>query len=251
MRMTIDRTAPRPLYRQVKQHLQDRLAAGDFPAGTKLASERELTEVLGVSRITVRQALRELVMEGHLQSFPGKGFYPASARRRTGFDINLVRSFTETARSHGQAPDSRLLAAGTAPADADVAALLGVARGEEVHHLVRLRRLDGVPVAISTDWLLAATVPDLLSLDWTVPDRSLYAELKGRYNLTPRSGRTEITARLAAGSEAELLDLSPGAALLMVEQVAFDKAGQVINASRSLQHPELNPLRLEQAAEPG
>lgn len=252
MNMTIDRSDPRPLYQQVKQHLRDRLAAGEFPAGTKLASERELIDMLGVSRITVRQAMRELVFEGLLQSFPGKGFYPAAARPpRHGFEINLIRSFTETARAHGKVPASRLLQAKSEAAPADVAALLGVAPGRRILTLSRLRLIDGAAVSISTDWLVASCVPDLFSLDWSVPDRSLYAELIGRYDLVPRSGRTEITARAATAEEAQLLNMDVGAAVLVVEQVAFDAGGALINASRSVQHPDRNPLRLEQGGERG
>ena len=243
--MTIDRASPLPLYRQVKRHLLDRLGAGDFPQGTKLASERELIERLGVSRITVRQAMRELVMEGHLDSFPGKGFYPAAPRRQS-YEIDLVRSFTDTARAHGAAPSGRLMGAGLIPCPPVAARLTGLAEGAEVMELRRLRLLDGVPVMLSCDWILPDRAPGLLDLDWTVADRSLFAELIGRYGLHPRHGQTEIGARLATAPEAAELALDLPAAVLVVEQVAYDDAGRLINASVAVQHPERFPMKLDQ-----
>lgn len=243
--MIIDRASPLPLYQQVKSHLLDRLTAGDFPQGTKLASERELIERLGVSRITVRQAMRELVMEGHLQSAPGKGFYPAAPRRRS-YEINLVRSFTDTARAHGGRPEGRLLDVGLVPAEAIVAQLLGVSEGTEVVHLRRLRLLDDIPVMLCDDWLLADRVPGLLDLDWSVGDRSLFAELIGRYGVYPRRGHTEIGARLATETEADHLRLVCPAAVLIVDQVAYDADWHLINASTAVQHPDLFPMKLDQ-----
>jgi len=72
---SVSREDVRPLYKQVKDRLLELLADGSVPPMGKLASERELVERYGVSRITVRQAMRELVAEGHLRSHPGKGFY--------------------------------------------------------------------------------------------------------------------------------------------------------------------------------
>ena len=64
----LSREDVRPLYKQVKDRLLEALSDGTVPPMGKLASERELVEKYGVSRITVRQAMRELVAEGHLRS---------------------------------------------------------------------------------------------------------------------------------------------------------------------------------------
>ena len=70
----VTRDDPLPLYKQVKERLLRALDDGTIPPRAKLASERELVELYGVSRITIRQAMTELVLEGHLRSHPGKGF---------------------------------------------------------------------------------------------------------------------------------------------------------------------------------
>src|ERR1700712_3568333 len=118
---SVSRQDIRPLYKQVKDRLLDLLADGSVPPMGKLASERELVERYGVSRITVRQAMRELVSEGHLRSHPGKGFY-ATGQSAKAFELELLRSFTATAERHGYKPGGRLLGSNIIAAEDKLAA---------------------------------------------------------------------------------------------------------------------------------
>jgi GntR family transcriptional regulator len=242
----VSRQDVRPLYKQVKDRLLETLSDGSLPPMGKLASERELVEQYGVSRITVRQAMRELVAEGHLRSHPGKGFYATGRSSAQAFELELLRSFTATAIRHGLVPGGRLISGEIVPADAALSASLSVHPGEPVVALRRLRLLDGQPVAIAEDWIEARKVPGLLSLDWQSGNRSLYDELRGRYRLNPESGETILSSRLATAGEAKLLGLKRPAAVLTVEQIAYASDGRPINATRSIHHPTRYPLRLEQ-----
>jgi GntR family transcriptional regulator len=212
----ISREDARPLYKQVKDRLLEVLADGSVPPMGKLASERELVEHYGVSRITVRQAMRELVAEGHLRSHPGKGFYATGRSSAQAFELELLRSFTATAERHGLRPGSRLLHGRLVAADDRLAASLEVSPGAPVVSLRRLRLLDAQPVAIAQDWIAAALVPGLLDLDWQPGNRSLYSELRTRYGLVPDRGETILAARLALSDEAQLLELERRAAVLTV-----------------------------------
>lgn len=241
----IRRDDPLPLYKQVKNHLLDALRSGAIAPNSKLASERELTGELGVSRITVRQAMHELVMEGHLQSQPGKGFY-ATGRAHSGFELELLRSFTETARAHGKSPGSALISAGLHIPPTSIAATLGLSPGEPAISLRRLRLIDQQPVMIGHDWVPIGIAPDLLDLDWAAENRSLYAELSARYGVVPTHGQTVLSATLANAEECRLLNLGHPSAVLVVEQVAYDGAGRTINATYAIQNPAAYPLRLEQ-----
>jgi GntR family transcriptional regulator len=245
MTQSVSRDDPRPLYKQLKE-----LLLADLPHQTgvtaKLASERELVAQYGVSRITVRQAMQELMHEGHVRSHPGKGFYATGRRRDSAFELELLRSFTATALEHGRRPGSRLLHVGTAPADARVAVALKLAEGEPVASLRRLRLLDDVPVAIAEDWIAADKVPGIAELDWGGRTQSFYEELIGRYGMRPERGETVLTSRLADAGEASLLQLERPAAVLIVEQVAWDAAGVPINLTLAIHHPARYPLRLEQ-----
>jgi GntR family transcriptional regulator len=245
MAKAISRDDPRPLYKQVKTHILDMLYGGAVPAQAKIASERELVDQLGVSRITIRQAMKELVLEGHLLAQPGKGFY-STGRPRRGYEIELLRSFTETALAHGKVPGSTLLAAETTLPPAAVTEGLGLAAEQPAILLKRLRLIDGKPVAISQDWISAELAPDLLALDWRTGNRSLYAELRTRYGLVPHHGQTLLSAALAHEEEATLLRLERPAAVLTVEQIAYDTADRPINMTYTVHEPATYPLRLEQ-----
>src|SRR3569623_199221 len=142
----------RPLYKQLKDRLLEKLANGSVPPMGKLASERELVETYGVSRITVRQAMRELVAEGHLRSHPGKGFYATGRSSAPAFELELLRSFTATAEQHGFRPGGRLISGEVVPADRRFAAALHTRVGDQLVSLRRLRLLDDQPVAIAQDW---------------------------------------------------------------------------------------------------
>lgn len=243
---SVSRNNSRPLYKQLKDRLLETLAGSGVPASFKLASERELVARYGVSRITVRQAMKELVNEGYLRSHPGKGFYATGRGGGPAFEIELLRSFTATAIEHGMRPGSRQLHVRTEPATAEVAAKLHLRPGEPVVTLRRLRLLDGSAVAIAEDWMDARRVPGLSDLDWSGQNRSLYEELRSRYALSPQRGETILSSRLTSGDESLLLDLTPPAAVLEVQQIAYDAGGTPINFTLSVHHPTRYPLRLEQ-----
>jgi GntR family transcriptional regulator len=243
---SVSREDVRPLYKQVKDRLLELMSDGSVPPMGKLASERELVERYGVSRITVRQAMRELVSEGHLRSHPGKGFYATGRSKGQAFELELLRSFTTTALQHGMRPGARLLAGAIVAADKRLATSLHVRIGEPIAALRRLRLLNQQPVAIADDWIEARKVPGLLALDWATGNRSLYEELRQRYGLSPERGETVLSSRLASADEARLLGLKRPAAVLTVEQIAYSHDGTPINATRSVHHPARYPLRLEQ-----
>src|SRR5205823_1255069 len=104
---------------------------------SQLPSEREWVKRLGVSRITVRQALSELVQQGYLYTVPGKGFFVGE--RKNARELNAFLSFTAASESRGEAPSNKVLEAKLVPAPASVAHDLGIAPGAEVVLLKRLR----------------------------------------------------------------------------------------------------------------
>jgi len=237
---------PQPLYVRLRDELRAGILDGRLPPHSKLPSESELTAAHGVSRITVRQALKELVHEGRIRSHPGKGFYATGRAPDTAFELELLRSFTATAIAHGRRPGGRLLHVKLMPADARVAAALRLPEGHEVASLRRLRLLDGVPVSIAEDWIDATRVPGFTTLDWGGSVPSLYEALIHRYGLDPKSGETLLSARLADAEEARLLELDAPSAVLVVEQIAHDPTGRPINLTAAVHHPSRYPLRLEQ-----
>jgi GntR family transcriptional regulator len=241
----VDRGDPRPLHKQVYEALLAAINDGRLPLRGKLPSERELVDLYAVSRITVRHAIRELIQQGVVHSQPGKGLYVTE--RGGSFELQVLKSFTSIALANGRNPGHQLIEASLVRAPLEVSRPLFLGPGAEVVVLSRLRLLDNIPAVIQTDWIPAARVPGLLDLDWSVTNRSLYEELRQRYQIFPKRGQTTLSARLATDNETDLLQLSPPAAVLTVDQIAFDDRNRPVNMTALAHHPLRYPLTLLQS----
>lgn len=238
----LSRDAATPLYQQIKQQLVRDIEAGVLPAHARLPSERELVRQLGVSRITVRQALGELVQQGYLYSAPGKGVFVSA--RDPGYALDPLLGFHETARARGKTPGTRILECVLVPATPMAARQLLLQPGDEVVALKRLCLIDGLPTTLQQSWLPAQRVPGLPAQDLT--DRSLFATLRERYGIQPTSAHVTISARLGSSGERELLQLEEPGVLLTIESTNFDQHGHPIEWCFDLVHPQRSPLSLSQ-----
>ena len=193
----ISHNSPIPLYQQVKQLVLRLIENGALAPSDGLPSERELVEMLGVSRITIRQALTELVQQGVLYTAPSKGFFVSE--KQNPYELNALLSFSALAVERGQAPSSSVIEASLISASAPIARQLLVTTGSEVVSLLRLRMLDNVPVMLNQSWLPHSYCPDILSNDFSTA--SLYKILKNDYQLGLAYASSTINARLASRQE--------------------------------------------------
>src|SRR3569833_738583 len=104
----LNKNIPIPLYYQLKERLTQQIMGGDFQPGTLMPSERELSDRYGISRMTVRQALGEMVKEGLLLREQGKGTFVAEPKITQG--LLRLTSFSEDMQSRGLKPDSHVRA---------------------------------------------------------------------------------------------------------------------------------------------
>ena len=196
---------------QVREYVRSLINGA--PPGTPAPSERELVQLFGVARMTVRQALDALVAEGLLERIPGRGTFVADSKvdhvpRLTGFAEEMTR--------RGLSPSSRTLLARLESAGPGVARALEITVGEPVVHWQRLRLADNAPMCVEDAYLAATLVPGLLE---SLP-QSLYAELERR-NLAPTWGEDSVDAGLAQEPEARLLGVGVGHPVLRVARRAF------------------------------
>jgi GntR family transcriptional regulator len=209
----LDARRPDPLWVQAVATLREQVADGSLPQGSRLPSERDLCRDLGISRVTLRKALQQLVEEGMLRPSHGRGWYVGADERKEW--PNSLESFTETAARMGLVATSLVLRAGPAPATFDEAEQLGVAPGSALFHLDRVRMLDEVPIGLDVSLVPADLVPGLADVDFRV--RSLYATLTAA-GLEPAHAETTIEAREADPRQAAQLDVEPGRPLLVMHQ---------------------------------
>jgi GntR family transcriptional regulator len=212
----IDPDSPVPKYFQLREILLDLIESNELPIGAAIPSERELCQRFGLSRMTVRQAVDYLVSEGRLHRVPGKGTFVA----RPKIEMRLqLTSFSDDVRARGMEPGSRDLDRRLVEASAHLARELGIRRGDGVHFIERLRTADGEPLCIERAHIPASLAPGLDGHDLT--NRSLYALLESRYGLVLDAGELTIDAGIADPSDADLLKLPRGGAVLLLQHRSF------------------------------
>jgi GntR family transcriptional regulator len=218
-----------PLYRQIETDVRDRIRSGDLVPGAQLPTEVELMDQYGVSRATVRQALRELVAEGLVEIRRGLGTYVT--QRRFEHTIGGFYSFSREIERHGLEPRTRVLGLGVEPADDAVASALGLDAGTAVVALRRLRLADDDPLVVETSYLPAARFPGLEKVDFG--QVRLYDTLTDAYGCRPTRARETFEPVLVTADEAALLGQHRGEPALRVERVAFDQDDAPIEFCRS------------------
>jgi GntR family transcriptional regulator len=185
---------------QVREYVRS-LVSGMSP-GSPAPSERELVAQFGVARMTVRQAMDALVVEGLLERIPGKGTFVARPRRTA----STITSYTEEMARRGLLAESITLLARREQAGPGVARALNITEGDPVIHWKRLRRADGAPMCIEDAFLNEVLLPGFLQ--GGLPE-SLYSGLAAR-GLRPTVAEDQLAADLANAVDADLLDLHTG-----------------------------------------
>jgi GntR family transcriptional regulator len=228
--LTLSRQGPLPLYHQLKTVILREIESGRWPPDAQLPTEDELARRFSVSKITVRQALRDLAAEGFIRREQGRGTFVE--RRRLQQGPRELTSFTSEMRAHGLVPASKVLEQGTVPATPEVAAALEIEPGSSVFRLRRLRLGDRQPMGIQTAFLPSHLVPGLA--DTTFGDSSLYDVLQTRYGLHPASARETYCVRLMRKEEAALLHVPARSPAMTAERITLLADGRAFEFVQSV-----------------
>lgn len=213
-----------PLYLQLQEAIRTAIQNKILHSREALPPERDLAEELGISRITVRNAISGLVKDGLLARKQGNGTFVLS---RVEKQFALISSFTEDMAGRGLSADSKWLLKSKGPVTPDEALLMGLRLGALVYRFNRLRLADGSPMSIEHS-LIAA---DALQSENDVVD-SLYKALE-RSGHRPVRALQRLRAVILNEDQAELLETEAGVAGLFVERHGYDSSGATIEISRS------------------
>jgi GntR family transcriptional regulator len=213
----ISRESKLPFYHQLYEILRDNITRGIWQPGDLLPAESELIEQYDVSRITVRQALDELVNEGLIYRQRGRGTFVAHPTVEQ--SLNRIISFTEDMRQRGFEPGTEVLFNGLIPAPADIAGQLQITPGDELARLERLRLADGEPMSIEEAYLVHRYCPGVLQHDYA--NQPLRETLEKQYGLRLVRARQTIRAIAAPRNLAEKLSIPANAPLLSIERVSY------------------------------
>jgi GntR family transcriptional regulator, N-acetylglucosamine utilization regulator len=224
------RNLPVPLYHQLKHVLQRDIEAGRWKPGEQLPTENDLIARFRVSKITVRQALRELSHLGYIRREQGRGTFVQRPPLEEG--PRELTSFTDEMRQHGLSAKSQVLEQGVIPASPEVAARLEIAPAAPVFRLRRLRFADREPMGLQTAYVAMASVPGICDLSFA--DASLYEVFRSRYNLYPASAKETHVAVLVNHDEAGLLQTTPGSPGFAAERMTYLSDGKPLEFVKSI-----------------
>lgn len=232
---------PTPLWRTVLNDLVRRLETGEFD--TRFPTDRELMETYGVSRHTVREAVRLLQDAGRVTRHPGKG----SRVEGGAFEqpLGTVYSLFESIEAAGASQDSLVLSR-EIQTNALAAGVLGLKRTDEVFYLERIRLADGEALAHDRVWLPATSTRSLLEVDFT--HTALYRELKRHCGLYPEEGQERIKPIIPDPIHAKYLELGEGEPVLEIERRTISR-GKPLEWRLTLVRGDLYNFRGEWKAE--
>jgi GntR family transcriptional regulator len=216
-----DRRRPEPLWHQAGEALRGLIADGTWSDGTQIPNEAKLSEMLGVSRITIRHALRNLEESGLLRREHGRGTFVRSSTVIAG--VRGLTSFTQEMAERGLVVGSRLIEIAEMPASAEVADALEIPVGAPVCMIRRLRAGNDLPIGIQTAYLPANRVPGLSAMTGPLP--SLYELLRNRYGISPQVAREIYRVGSVSAEDAELLDVRADSPAFIVHRIADDNHG--------------------------
>ncbi|MFC8287325.1 GntR family transcriptional regulator [Streptomyces cyaneofuscatus] len=215
-----------PKYYAVKARIS--LLLDELGEGGLLPTERDLALRHEVSRETVRQALRELLLEGRLRR-QGRGTVVAGPKLEQPLSL---ASYTEGVRRQGRRPGRHLIGLERFPCPQALAAEIGVGRGEPVWHLERVLLADDERVGLESTYVSVARLPRLdVEFD---PDSSFYAYLRDRLGIAFGDADERIETVLATPREALLIGTPPALPMLLLHRLSRDTEGRPLERVRTL-----------------
>ena len=217
----LDHASPVPLYHQAARILEEAIEDGRLPRGTRLESELDLAEQLGISRPTMRAAIKQLVDKGLLIRRRGIGttVAPRPVRRAV-----ALTSLYDDLKREGREPRTRVLALEEVLCPPDVAEHLGLGPTAPVLRFERLRIAGSDPIALMHNVVPAG----LLELERGDLERTGLYDVFRENGITPHVATQQVGARKAGAEEAELLEIEPGDPVLTMTRVAYDTGGRAI-----------------------
>lgn len=226
--MMIDKNSPLPIYSQIEEYIKERIEKGELKPGDVLPPEREYAEQFDVSRMTIRQAINNLVNDGLIYRKKGSGTFIAEKKFEQ--PLQGLTSFTEDMKGRGLTPSSKLLSFELIPASANIAAVLHISEYTPVYEIKRIRMADNTPMALETCYISANLIKGLTE---EIINQSLYQYIEEKLQLEIGEATQVIESALANDLEVELLKINDGDPILLIERCTYLKNGTPFEIVRS------------------
>ncbi|MDR7074143.1 GntR family transcriptional regulator [Fictibacillus barbaricus] len=226
--MIIDKTSPVPLYYQIEEAIKLKIDKGEWESGSMISSEREFAENYEVSRMTVRQAINNLVNDGYLTRRKGKGTFVSGKKIEQ--KLLGLTSFTEDMKARGYKPASKLVSFQTIQANHQIAKVLEISHNNEIYEIKRVRLANDVPMAIETTFVPA----QLIHLQEShIQDGSLYSQVE-QAGFHIDYATQSLEASIAREKESEILEIAKGAPVLLIQRQTYLTNGKPLEVVHSV-----------------
>ena len=229
MKYILNKQIPIPLYYQLKQYLEEKIERGDLKPGEFIPSEREMSEQFGISRMTVRQALQELVVEGKLIREKGKGTVVAEPKINQG--LLKLTSFSEDMLSRGMRPGAKVVDVSVKTEHSGISKKLRIGEDAPLLVITRVRMADEQPMALETTHLPLSRFAGLDKDNFK--NMSIYEHLKDQYGVVTTSATQTIEVGMPNTREAELLKIERNVPVILIERVTFDQQREPMELVKS------------------
>ncbi|WP_328589513.1 GntR family transcriptional regulator [Priestia abyssalis] len=236
----VDKDSLLPIYYQIEEGMKELIAREELKPGDLVPSERELAERYDVSRMTVRQAINNLVNDGYLVRQRGKGTFVAHSKIEQG--LQGLTSFSEDMRARGMSPSSKLLEFNRIKASMTIAAKLKIGEGESVYEIKRVRLADDIPMAYEMLYISEELVPDLTE---EALGSSIYEYMENTLNIRIAKGEQVLEASLARKNEAAILQIKEGASVLLIERTSYMENEKPVEFVQSIYRGDRYKFKIE------
>ena len=234
MEMTMNPNSIVPLYAQIVEQLQRDINNGIFSKSGRLPTETELSQQYGVSRITVRRAVDELVSQGLVEKKQGKGTFVCAPKLTRQLDGPM--SFTEMCRANGLTVSEKILEAKICTADStDIRKALSVESNEPVVRIRRLRYAGDKPLVLE-DNFYPLEYAYLLSID--LENDSIYRYLQEEKGIELRRTAMHLRIVRADTKLSKLLQVPRNAPQLEMRGRVVRADGQTVHTSYQIGYGE-------------
>lgn len=229
----MDKSSTIPIYIQLEESIKGKIENKDYLPGEALPTERELTELYGVSRMTIRQVISNLVNKGVLYKIRGKGAFVSKEVIEKKLDIE---SFSEDMMKRGLTPGSILIRFEKIDCTDEIKEKLELEDNEDIYLLNRLRLADNEPIAIEYCYLPEKFFPDLIK--YNMVHCSLYRIMKEEYNIHFNYMKQSLKAISLNKNQSEMLLGKPKGVGLVSERLMYNIDGFPIEFTKTIYHSE-------------
>lgn len=227
MKHPIDRQGKIPYYHQVAMSIEQRIASGEWPVGTKLPSELDLAEYYEVSRVTIRQSLTELEKDGIVSRERPQGTFVTRLPHKISPTIGLPATFVETLRFAGHMSNAETLSVAIVKAPSpEIAAMLKAEPDDQFIQYDRLVMTDGAPLAWAQSIIPYSRFPGLENMP--LKNNSIHATIEEHFGASTANAEHWIEATMPTADDVRILQASVDRPILAISSVYYDHDEQPI-----------------------